>query len=160
MNTLAASATIELRRVVQFLLIPLLLLSANYLDNRWRVIVDFKILQQSYDQGAVTISGVMNKQRRGCRFVEVTATNQNGYTVPVVFADLRDRSDAPPMPLYSRAGGPQQFGPWVVYGLRPDDAVELEARHYCHILWDHTETLTSFLVKPNKPLVEGKVEKK
>ena len=56
----------------------------------------------------------------------------------VVFLDTReDRT-------YSRAMGPQKWGPWLVIA-DARQGVRLHARHRCHAGWEHTETLTSFV---------------
>ena len=113
------------------------LIGLTYLaDQAYTVVQDFRITTQVLTPEGVLIEGTMDK-RRNCRFVEVVAMLDEEPSA-VVFLDTReDRT-------YSRAMGPQKWGPWlVIAGAR--QGVKLHARHRCHAGWEHTETLTSFV---------------
>ena len=113
------------------------LIGLTYLaDQAYTVVQDFRIITQVLTPEGVLIEGTMDK-RRDCRFIEVIAMLDEVPSA-VVFLDTReDRT-------YSRAMGPQKWGPWLVIA-DARQGVKLHARHRCHAGWEHTETLTSFV---------------
>lgn len=113
------------------------LIGLTYLaDQAYTVVQDFRIITQVLTPEGVLIEGTMDK-RRDCRFVEIIAMLDEVPSA-VVFLDTReDRT-------YSRAMGPQKWGPWLVIA-DARQGVKLHARHRCHAGWEHTETLTSFV---------------
>ena len=114
------------------------LIGLTYLaDQAYTVVQDFRIITQVLTPEGVLIEGTMDK-RRDCRFIEVIAMLDEVPSA-VVFLDTReDRT-------YSRAMGPQKWGPWLVIA-DARQGVKLHARHRCHAGWDHTELLTTFVV--------------
>lgn len=123
--------------IMAFILAPALVVWVYWLDTQWAVVTDFRILTETKVDGGAIVTGTMDK-RRDCQFIEVLAMT-DGEPADVVFLDLSYR------PEYSRARGPQRWGPWLV---RAEDGqgVVLYARHQCHAAWDHTDRLTSFVV--------------
>ena len=113
------------------------LIGLTYLaDQAYTVVQDFRIITQALTPEGVLIEGTMDK-RRDCRFIEVIAMLDEVPSA-VVFLDTReDRT-------YSRAMGPQKWGPWLVIA-DARQGVKLHARHRCHAGWEHTETITSFV---------------
>jgi hypothetical protein len=120
------------------------------LANTWRVVDNFVIARQEMTANGVLISGSFDKVRE-CKFVEVTAKTSEGYSPAVLYDGLKfqdERLDTMnPSHAHTRPKGQQTFGPWLLYATGPGTEIKLSVRHYCHVLWDHFETLTVFMVE-------------
>lgn len=123
---------------LSFLLVPAILWGVLMVDDMWRVVRDFRVTTQVITDEGVVIEGTLDKQRN-CRFIEAIAMLDE---VPseVLFLDLQEHQG-----VYTRTLGPQKWGPWLVKA-KLGQGVRLHARHSCHIVTDHTEVLTSFVV--------------
>ena len=122
---------------IAFATFPVLIGLTYLADPAYTVVQDFRIITQVLTPEGVLIEGTMDK-RRDCRFIEVIAMLDEVPSA-VVFLDTREGR------TYSRAMGPQKWGPWLVIA-DARQGVKLHARHRCHAGWEHTEVLTSFVV--------------
>lgn len=120
-----------------FLMFPALLYGAYLADQEYTVVSDFRIVTQVVNNEGVLIEGTMNK-RRPCRLIDLVSVVED-ETRPVVFLER----GVPPM--YKRPTGVQKWGPWLVTA-DPKDGVRLVAHHRCHAGWEHTTSLTTFVV--------------
>lgn len=117
---------------------------AKEVDTRFfPVVADFEITSMRQDGAGVLIEGRLNKLR-DCRFVEVVAYGDESSPAQVQFMDRPVGS----LPT-TRAVRVQLWGPWHI-ATGGAKSVTLIARHECHVLWDHSTTLTNFPVKGPK----------
>jgi len=120
-----------------FVAFPLLLWGVYAADQSYPVVADFRVVTQVVTQYGVLIEGTMDK-RRNCRMLEVVSVVADEVR-PVAFMGDGE------MPIYKRPTGPQKWGPWLV-SAAPKDGVRLVAHHRCHGGWEHTTSLTTFVV--------------
>lgn len=124
--------------LIAFLTFPSIVFLVYWADQTYKVVEDFKIATQVTTPGGVLIEGIMDKQRN-CRLIEVVAILDDNQIIPVVFLD----PGTPPM--YKRPTGVQKWGPWLIIA-DPKQGVKLHAYHRCHVGWEHSTTLTTFVV--------------
>ena len=142
-----------LRCLIWGVLPPLLALGLPYGANRvehnyFPVVEDFIVLDMKVTQGAVQMSGVMNKVRN-CDFRGMGATaiyiTGDSDSVPV-WTRGNGSGEA-----FTRPTGTQAWGPWVItVPISPETvAIKFDLVHRCHFLWSSgTELGVIPLVKP------------